>query len=127
MAARILEMAGPDWPVPDFSSLSRRQEPNAVEVSSRRATGPPNLPVPLGHCCATPCQAADSAGIKFPDDGEWPARTHGSYRQYRKVHLALHTATGGIRAVESASSREGDSPVRPERLGLIPDGQGTEP
>ena len=52
-------------------------------------------------------------GIKFPGDGEWLARKHGTprRRQYRKVHLAMDTATGDIRAVEFTSSRDGDSPV----------------
>lgn len=43
MVASILEMAGLDWPVPDFSTLSRRQKTIAVQLSSRRAPGPLNL------------------------------------------------------------------------------------
>ena len=56
MVASILEMAGLDWPVPDFSTLSRRQKTLAVQISSRRAPGPLNLLV-------------DSTGIKFRGDG----------------------------------------------------------
>ena len=52
MVASILKMAGLDWPVPDFSTLSRRQKTLAVQISSRRAPGPLNLLV-------------DSTGIKF--------------------------------------------------------------
>lgn len=109
MVASILEMAGLDWPVPDFSTLSRRQKTLAVQISSRRAPGPLNLLV-------------DSTGIKFLGDGEWLARKHGTHRrrQYRKVHLAMDTATGDIRAVEFTSSREGDSPVLPDLLKQIP-------
>jgi len=54
----------------------------------------------------------------------WPkstARTH--RRQYRKLHLAMNTASGDIPAVEFTSSREGDSPVPPELLDQIPDGE----
>ena len=67
----------------------------------------------------------DSTGIKFLGDGEWLARKHGTHRrrQYRKVHLAVDTATGDIRTVEFTSSREGDSPVLPELLDQIPDGE----
>ena len=67
----------------------------------------------------------DSTGIKFLGDGEWLARKHGTHRrrQYRKVHLAVDTATADIRAVEFTSSREGDSPVLPELLDQIPDGE----
>ncbi len=65
----------------------------------------------------------DSTGIKFLGDGEWLARKHGAHRrrQYRKVHLAMDTSTGDIRAVEFTSSREGDSPVLPDLLEQIPE------
>ncbi|WP_172329873.1 IS5 family transposase [Mangrovicoccus sp. HB161399] len=112
MVASILEMAGLDWPVPDFSTLSRRQKTIAVQLSSRRAPGPLNL-------------LMDSTGIKFLGDGEWLARKHGTHRrrQYRKIHLAMDTATGYIRAVEFTSSREGDSPVLPDLLDQNPEGE----
>ena len=109
MVASILKMAGLDWPVPDFSTLSRRQKTLAVQIPHRRAPGPLNLLV-------------DSTGIKFLGDGEWLVRKHGTHRrrQYRKVHLAMDTATGDVRAVEFTSSREGDSPVLPDLLDQIP-------
>ena len=105
-------MAGLDWPVPDSSTLSRRQKTITVEVSSRRAAGPLDLLV-------------DSTGIKFLGDGEWLARKHGTHRrrQYRKVHLAMDTGSGDIVAVEFTSSREGDSPVLPDLLNQIPPDQ----
>ncbi|QFG37683.1 DDE family transposase [Paracoccus pantotrophus] len=109
MVTSILSMAGLDWPVPDFSTLSRRQKRITVQVSTRRAPGPLNLLV-------------DSTGIKFLGDGEWLARKHGAQRrrQYRKVHLAMDTATGDIRAVEFTSSDKGDSPILPHLLDQIP-------
>ena len=105
----ILSMAALDWPVPDFSTLSRRQKRITVQISNRRAPGPLNLLV-------------DSTGIKFLGDGEWLARKHGTQRrrQYRKVHLAMDTTTGDIRAVEFTSSDKGDSPVLPHLLDQIP-------
>jgi len=112
MVSSILQMAGLDWPVPDFSTLSRRQKNITVGISSRRAPGPLNLLV-------------DSTGIKFLGDGEWLARKHGTHsrRQYRKVHLAMDTGSGDILAVEFTSSREGDSPVLPDLLDQIPPDQ----
>ncbi|AVO39284.1 MULTISPECIES: IS5 family transposase [Paracoccaceae] len=109
MVGSILTMAGLDWPVPDFSTLSRRQKSITVQMSGRRAAGPLNLLV-------------DSTGIKFLGDGEWLARKHGTHRrrQYRKVHLAMDTGTGDIRAVEFTSSNKGDSPVLPELLSQLP-------
>lgn len=108
MVSSILQMAGLEWPVPDFSTLSRRQKNITVGISSRRAAGPLNLLV-------------DSTGIKFLGDGEWLTRKHGTHRrrQYRKVHLAMDTGSGDIAAVEFTSSREGDSPVLPDLLDQI--------
>lgn len=109
MVSSILQMTGLDWPVPDFSTLSRRQKTITVEISSRRTAGPLNLLV-------------DSTGIKFLGDGEWLARKHGTHRrrQYREVHIAMDTGSGDILAVEFTSSREGDSPVLPDLLDQIP-------
>lgn len=100
MVASLLKMAGLDWAAPDYTTLSRRQKTLAVQIPYRRAVGPRK---PL----------VDSTGIKFPGDGEWPAGKRGvqGRPQWRKVHLAMDTATSGIRAVEPAPSCEGDSPV----------------
>jgi hypothetical protein len=85
-----------------------------------------------------PCRAVDSTGIKFLGDGalswfagkplpdnKWQARKHGvqGCRQWRKVHLAMDTATSDIRAVEFTPGRDGDSPVLPELLDQIPEGE----
>ena len=109
MVASLLRLAGLDWPVPDFSTLGRRQKSLAVQVPYRRADGPLNLRV-------------DSTGIKFLGDGEWQTRKHGPQgrRQWRKVHLAMDPATSNIRAVEFTPSRDGDSPVLPDLLGQNP-------
>ena len=64
MVASLLRMAGLDWPVPDYSTLCRRQKSLAVQIPYRRTDGPLNLLV-------------DSAGIKFLGDGEWQACKHG--------------------------------------------------
>ncbi len=110
MVASLLRLAGLDWPVPDYSTLCRRQKTLKVQIPYRRAEGPLNLLV-------------DSTGIKFLGDGEWQARKHGvqGRRQWRKVHLAMDIATSDIRAVEFTPSREGDSPVLPDLLGQIPE------
>ncbi|RLL62936.1 hypothetical protein DYS74_15810 [Sinirhodobacter hankyongi] len=59
----------------------------------------------------------------FCADGEWLTRKHGPSRrrQRRKVHIALDTKTGNIRAVDSTSSRHGDSPFLPALLEQIPE------
>jgi hypothetical protein len=110
MVTSLLKMAGlEDWPVPDFSTLCRRQKTVAIQIPYRRAGGTLNLLV-------------DSTGVKVLGDGEWQARKHGPsrQRQWRKVHLAMDAATGDIRAVEFTSSHQGDSPVLPDLLAQIP-------
>ena len=56
MVASLRQMAGLDWPVPDYSALCRRRKNLAVQIPYRRADGPVNLLV-------------DSSGIKFLGDG----------------------------------------------------------
>lgn len=104
MVASLLRLSGLDWPVPDFSTLCCKQKTLAVQIPYRRADGPLNLVV-------------DSTSVKFLGEGEWQARKHGvqGRRQWRKVHLAMDTATSDTRAV----SRDGDSPVLPDLLGQI--------
>jgi Transposase DDE domain len=112
MVASLLRMAGLNWPVPDYSTLCRRQKTVTIQIPYRRSGGSLNLLV-------------DSTGVKMRGDGEWQVRKHGPgrRRQWRKVHLAMDTATGDIRAVEFTSSREGDSPVLPDLLAQIPSEQ----
>ena len=109
LVASLIEMAGLDWPVPDYSTLCRRQARIQVLIPYRRSGARLNLLI-------------DSTGIRFRGDGEWLARKHGATRrrEWRKVHLAMDTATGDIRAVEFTSSRQGDSPLLPELLSQIP-------
>ncbi|BAQ70280.1 transposase, IS4 family protein [Rhodovulum sulfidophilum] len=65
LVASLLEMAGPDWPVPDYSTLCRRQARIAVQIPYRRSGTPLNLRI-------------DSTGAKFRGDGEWQVRKHGT-------------------------------------------------
>ena len=103
-------MAGlEDWPVPDTSTLCRRQKTLTIQILYRRSGGNLNLLV-------------DSTGVKMRGDGEWQVRRHGASRRrhWRKVHLAMDVATGDIRAVEFTPSQTGDSPVLPDLLDQIP-------
>lgn len=45
MVVSIPQMAGLDWPVPDFPTLNRRQKPPAVQISGHCAPGLLNLPI----------------------------------------------------------------------------------
>ncbi len=125
MVTSLLKLANLDWAVPDYTTLCRRQRTLAVQIRYRGADGPLNLLVD-GRAMGTPLVRETMArGIKFLGDGEWQARKHGvqGRRQWRKVHLAMDTATSDIRAVEFTPSSDGDSPVLPELPDRIPEGK----
>ncbi|PTW50048.1 DDE family transposase [Rhodovulum kholense] len=128
MVASLLRLAGLDWPVPDYSTLCRRQKTLKVQTPYRRAGGPLNLLVDNEALTAIGPRTMPN-GITFLGDGEWQARKQGvqGRRQWRKVHLAMDTATSDIRAVEFTPSREGDSPVLPDLLGQIPEARTLAP
>jgi len=107
--ASLPRLAGLDWPVPDFSTLCRRQKTLAVQLPYRGSGGPLRLLV-------------DSTGIKVRGEGEWHARKHGGARRrvWRKVHLAVDEATLEVRAVEVTGSGVGDAPMPPNLLDQIP-------
>jgi len=106
--ASLLNLAGLDWSVPDFSTLSRRQKTLAVSISCRKSSEPLHLLI-------------DSTGIKVEGDGEWHARKHGpsKRRQWRKLHIAVNEETLEIRAVEVTGAGVGDAPMLPELLSQI--------
>ena len=117
----LLRLAGLDWEVPDFSTLSRRQKTLAVNIPHRGAQGPLHLLI-------------DSTGIKVEGEGEWNARKHGGAKRRarhcprtnggqgsrRKVHLGIDEHTPEIRAVEGTGNDVGDAPMLPELLAQIP-------
>ena len=92
MVQSLLQLAQLDWPVPDFSTVCRRQKIWQVQLSSRSSTQPLHLLV-------------DSAGIKFLGEGECKRKKHGpGYRRaWRKVHLVIDAQTLEIRAIEVTS------------------------
>ncbi len=110
--ASLLKLAGLDWPVPDFSTLCRRQKTLTVQLPYRGSGGALHLLV-------------DSTGIKVRGEGEWHARKHGGARRrvWRKVHLAVDESTLEVRAVEITGSGVGDAPVLPDLLGQVPAGE----
>ena len=53
MVASLLVLAGLDWPVPDYSTLSRRQKGLAVAISHRPGTGALHLLIDIEPVSAT--------------------------------------------------------------------------
>ena len=112
LVASLLKLADLDWPVPDYTTLCRRQKTLPAMLGGRPSSGGLHLLV-------------DSTGIKMMGEGEWseqrsrsggPASTrtrkHGaSYRrQWRKVHIGIDAETLDIRAIEVTTNAIGDAP-----------------
>jgi len=112
LVASLIELARLDWPVPDFSTLCRRQKGLTVQIPYRPSTGALHLLI-------------DSTGIKAAGEGEWSTRKHGASqpRSWRKVHLGIDAETLEVRAIEVTGSRIGDGPMLPELLAQIPPDQ----
>ena len=104
----LLRLAGLDWAVPDYSTLSRRQKTLHVSLSYRGGTGPLNLLI-------------DSTGIKSKGEGERNARKHGGSKRriWRKIHIGIDEETLEVRAVEVTTSNVGDAPMLPELMNQI--------
>ena len=109
LVASLLKLAKLDWPVPDFSTLCRRQNDLTVTIPYRQSSGALHLLI-------------DSTGIKAMGEGEWSTRKHGASRprQWAKIHLGIDAETLEIRAVEVTGSRVGDGPMLPRLLEQIP-------
>lgn len=78
MTQSRLGLAGRDWPVPEYSTVSRRQKTLQVAIGPVSTTTGLHLLV-------------DSTGIKMLDEGEWKTKKHGAvnHRQRRKVHREI--------------------------------------
>lgn len=106
----LLRLAGLDWPVPDYTTLCRRQQTLSVDLGGRPGSGGLHLLV-------------DSTGVKLMGEGEWKTRKHGASRrrQWRKVHIGIDAQTLDTRALEATTNAIGDAPTLPDLLAQIPD------
>ena len=109
-AGGVIRLAGLDWRVPHYSTLSRRQKDRTVEIAYRPRSGPLHLVI-------------DSTGLKMLGEGEWKVRTHGAdkRRVWRKVHLVIDADNHEIRAVEMTDHRHGDGKIVPGLLAQLPE------
>lgn len=109
MAGSLIRLAGLDWRVPHYSTLSRRQRKLVVAIPYRPRSGPLHLVI-------------DSTGLKVLGEGEWKLRRHGAGRRrvWRKVHLAIDADSHEVRAVEMTDHRHGDGEIVPGLLAQIP-------
>ena len=112
LLASVLKLMGLEdrqaWPVPNYSTLCRRQKGLAVRLP-RQSTGK------AVHL------VVDSTGCKIYGEGEWKVRQHGisKRRTWRKLHLAVDEATGEIMAALLSSNGMSDSEALPGLLDEI--------
>ena len=67
MIKRLIDL---DWPVPNFSTLSRRQKTLKVNIPNRWSQRPLHLLIDIAPASAT--GSSDPArGIKVEGEGEW--------------------------------------------------------
>ena len=104
-----IQLCGLAWPVPDFSTLCRRQRGLDVQIPYTRSQAGLHLLV-------------DSTGIKFLGEGEWKCKKHGPdyRRQWRKLHIGIDATTLQIRAICVTSNNVSDAAVIPDLLKQLP-------
>ena len=94
MVESLLRLAGLDWTVPDFSTLSRRQKDLQVRIPLQKRQGCLHLLV-------------DSTGIKMSGEGEWKVKKVWSKQRCTasscwRTGLCLVTLTGRWPSFKSA-------------------------
>ena len=104
----LLELLRLDLPVPDYSTVSRRQGSVVPSLSISPGVRPRHVVV-------------DATGLKVYGAGEWHVRKHrhGRRRAWRKLHLGVYETTKEIVAVEVTPSRVHDSRMLPTLLSQI--------
>jgi hypothetical protein len=112
MVASLLDLAGLNWSVPDFSTLCHSQKTLNVQIPYCPASGALHLLI-------------GSMGVDAEGDSGRLANKHGPSkpRDWRKVHLGIDADTLQNRAISIIGSRIGDAPILPDLLDQIPDGQ----
>ena len=105
----LLELLRLDLPVPDYSTISRRQSSLATSLTVSPNSRPRHVVV-------------DATGLKVYGSGEWHVRKHryGRRRAWRKLHLGVDETTKEIVAVEVTPSRFHDCRMLPALLDQIP-------
>ena len=99
VASMLCLLGHGSYPVPDFSTLCRRQSCISVEVSKALA-GNKKLDI-----------AIDSTGLKVYGEGEWKVRKHGASkrRTWRKLTIGINVHTQEIVFVALTSNAEDDA------------------
>jgi hypothetical protein len=105
----VLELMRLRLPVPDYSTVSRRQGVLQVQKSSSPSSGPRHVGI-------------DATGLRVYGAGEWRRWKHrvGRRRTWCKLHLGVDEDTKEIVAGELTESRVHDSQQLPSLLSRLP-------
>jgi hypothetical protein len=92
-------MGKPSIPVPDYTTLCRRQQHLSTVIEGCLEMGE-NLIVGI-----------DSTGLKVYGEGEWKVRKHGcsKRRTWRKLHICIDLSTQEILSAELTENEEDDA------------------
>jgi hypothetical protein len=108
----VVRLMGVDLPVPDYTTVCKRQRDLQVQLGARPDGQPRHVVI-------------DTTGLKVFGAGEWYVRKHGMgrgrRRTWRKLHLGVDGNTKDIVAVDLTTSAVHDSPHMPEVLDLVRD------
>ena len=107
--ASVVTLMRLELPIPDYSTMSRRQAALAISLPPASRSGARHVVV-------------DSTGLKVYGAGEWHAEKYrrGSRRVWRKLHLGVDETTREILAAEVTESCVHDSRRLPASLSQIP-------
>ena len=99
----LVQMARLSLPVPDYSTLCRRQKHLSVTLPVRPRQEARHI-------------VLDSTGLKVFGEGEWKVRQHGKgkRRRWRKIHLSVDESTGEVLAVLVSDAATADGVQLPE-------------
>jgi len=106
----VVELMRLTLPIPDYSTVSRRQGMFPVQIFLPPQSGPRHVVI-------------DATGLKIDGAREWHVQKHGVSRRrtWRKLHLGIDESTKEIVAVELTESRVHDSQQLPSLLEQIAD------
>jgi hypothetical protein len=109
----VVELMKLPLPIPDYSTVSRRQGALQIHVPPALSRGPRHVVI-------------DATGLRVYGAGEWRVWKHhvSRRRTWRKLHLGIDERTKEIVAAELTGSRVHDSRPLPALLGQIPDSIG---
>lgn len=105
----VMRLMRLDLPVPNYSTVCRRQGSLTVPIFSSPNSKPRHVVI-------------DATGLRVYGAGEWHVQKHrgGHRRVWRKLHLGVDEHTKEIVAVEVTTSRVHDSRMLPSLLTQIP-------